>query len=52
MKNVAQIDIDTLNKVMGLLGDMPYSKVFELIAEIQKNTKIVQVEEETAAIEE
>lgn len=37
-----EIDLETLNKVLGYLGEQPYIKVYKLVEEIQKNSKPVQ----------
>jgi len=41
MEKVVLIEIDTMNKILAVLGAMPYNQVSELVAEIQNNTNII-----------
>ena len=45
MAEVAKLPLDTMNKVLNVLGGMPYGQVAELIQEVRQNTQIV-VEDE------
>jgi len=52
MAEVAKLPLETMNKVLNLLGGMPYGQVAELIQEIRANAQILnegdEVEEATA----
>ena len=41
MAEVAKLPLDTMNKVLNVLGGMPYGQVAELIQEVRQNTQIV-----------
>ena len=41
MEKVVLIEVDTMNKILAVLGAMPFNQVSELIAEIQNNTNVV-----------
>ena len=45
MKSVVQVEIDTLNRVLDLLGSMPYNQVAALVQDLRENSKVVQIEE-------
>ena len=38
---VVLVEVETMNKVLALLGSMPYNQVAELVNEIQQNTSVV-----------
>jgi len=45
MTQTAKLPLDTMNKVLGVLGNMPYSQVAELIAEVRSVVEIEQPDE-------
>ena len=47
MAEVAKVPIDIMNKILNVLGGMPYSQVAELIQEVRQNTQVVVEEDET-----
>lgn len=49
MKTVVQVEIESINRVLDLLGSLPYSQVAGIIADLKENSQVVQVEE---AVEE
>lgn len=42
MAQVAKLPIETMNKVLGVLGNMPYGQVAELIAEVRQSTQVLE----------
>lgn len=42
MATVAKLPLDTMNKVLNVLGNMPYAQVAELIAEVRQSTQVVE----------
>lgn len=46
MAEVAKLPLDTMNKVLNVLGGMPYGQVAELIQEVRQNTQIVVEDDE------
>lgn len=45
MKSIVQVEIDTLNRVLDLLGSLPYNQVAALVQDLRENSKVVQIEE-------
>jgi len=45
MKTIVQVEIDAMNRVLDLLGSMPYNQVAGLVADLKENSKVIQVEE-------
>ncbi len=41
MAEVAKLPLDTMNKVLNLLGSMPYGQVAEIIQEVRASAQIV-----------
>tara|TARA_R100001509_G_scaffold160194_1_gene127651 strand:+ start:424 stop:582 length:159 start_codon:yes stop_codon:yes gene_type:complete len=48
----AKLPLETMNKVMQLLGTLPFSQVAELITEIRANVTVEETEEAEGASEE
>jgi hypothetical protein len=44
MTQLAKLPLETMNKVLGVLGNMPYGQVAELIAEVRSGVEIEEVE--------
>lgn len=51
MSQFAKLPLDTMNKVLNVLGNMPYAQVAELIQEVRSSTQVTEepdlVEDET-----
>lgn len=47
MAEVAKVPLETMNKILNVLGGMPYGQVAELIQEVRSNTQVVTEEDET-----
>lgn len=45
MAQVAKVPLDTMNKVLNVLGSMPYSQVVDLITEVRSTTTVEEVAE-------
>ena len=45
MTQIAKLPLETMNKVLGVLGNMPYGQVAELIAEVRSSVKIEESEQ-------
>ena len=42
MAQVAKLPLETMNKVLGVLGNMPYGQVADLIQEVRQSTEVVE----------
>lgn len=42
MAQVAKLPLDTMNKVLSVLGNMPYGQVADLIQEVRQETEVVE----------
>jgi hypothetical protein len=42
MAQVAKLPLETMNKVLGVLGNLPYGQVAELIQEVRQATQVVE----------
>ena len=42
MAQVAKLPLDTMNKVLNVLGNMPYAQVADLIQEVRQQTEVVE----------
>lgn len=42
MAQVAKLPLETMNKVLGVLGNLPYGQVAELIQEVRQSTQVVE----------
>lgn len=51
-RSVVQIEINTMNKVLELLGSMPYNQVAGLVEEIKSSSEVVSLEEAETETEE
>ena len=49
MAQVAKIPLDTMNKVLNVLGNMPYAQVADLIMEVRQTTIVDEEPDETPA---
>jgi len=45
MAQVAKLPLDTMNKVLNVLGNMPYAQVADLIQEVRQQTDVVEESE-------
>jgi hypothetical protein len=43
MAQVAKLPLETMNKVLGVLGSLPYGQVAELIQEVRQATQVEEV---------
>ena len=48
MAQVVKLPIDTMNKVLQTLGNLPYGQVAELIAEVRAETQVIEEPDEPA----
>lgn len=50
MAQVAKLPLDTMNKVLNVLGNMPYGQVADLIQEVRQNTQVIDEPEAEAEV--
>lgn len=50
MEKVVLVEVETMNKILGVLGSMPYNQIADLLSEIQAKTQVIDkpVEEENS----
>jgi hypothetical protein len=42
MAQVAKLPLDTMNKILSTLGNLPYGQVADLIQEVRQETQVVE----------
>ena len=45
---VVQVPVESMNRVLALLGSMPYNQVAEIVEDLRANSQLVSVGEEEA----
>ena len=48
MEKVVLVEVETMNKILGVLGSMPYNQIADLLAEIQAKTQVIDKPAEEA----